>query len=293
MTKSTGGRRSAISLILGGALFVLCAAPVDAQDRPVRWRRSAAAATVPVTVFHATQSANLPTAETLLRNEFQFEISHRFGTPVDGPDDSFFGLDGPVNLRLGLAWAPHDRVLLTLQRSNVRDNTDANLKVRLFEGGRGSLPFMVALLGGAAFNTELPDSDPAIDSPETQVYGQLILNALVGGRLALGAVPSLLRNPDIFSEDPTTAFALGLNAQAYLAERASLFAEWVLSEDHGPFTHDGATVGLELETGGHFFRILLTNQDRLNPAHVLAGSTHPFEGDELRLGFNITRLIHF
>ncbi|MCH7935171.1 MAG: hypothetical protein IIC36_14355 [Gemmatimonadetes bacterium] len=43
-------------------------APLGArgQDRPVRWQRSSDATETPIFVFHSSQSANLPTAETLL-----------------------------------------------------------------------------------------------------------------------------------------------------------------------------------------------------------------------------------
>jgi len=39
--------------------------------------------------------------------------------------------------------------------------------------------------------------------------------------------------------------------------------------------------------------VLLTNLVRMHPAQYLAGAPNPFEADEWRVGFNITRLLHF
>ena len=55
--------------------------------------------------------------------------------------------------------------------------------------------------------------------------------------------------------------------------------------------HDAGALGIELETGGHFFKIVVTNSIRLNQAQYLAGAFSPFEPGEWRLGFNITRLL--
>jgi hypothetical protein len=48
-------------------------------------------------------------------------------------------------------------------------------------------------------------------------------------------------------------------------------------------------VGFELETGGHFFKMMVTNSVYLNPSTYLAGSDFPAADDQWRLGFIITR----
>ena len=133
-------------------------APLGArgQDRPVRWQRSSDATEIPIFVFHSSQSANLPTAETVLQGEWQFEISHRFFPPFADGYDAFWGLDGPVNNRFGLAFGLHDRGMVTLQRSNLDNNLDLNVKVRVFEAGRESTPVMVAVVAGTAWKGNVP-----------------------------------------------------------------------------------------------------------------------------------------
>ena len=75
-------------------------------------------------IFHSPQSANLPTAETLQKGQWLFEISHRFFPPVSDGADALWGFDGPVINRLGLAYAASDRVMFGVLRSNLSDNLE-------------------------------------------------------------------------------------------------------------------------------------------------------------------------
>ena len=264
--------------------------PIAAQD--VRWQRSGQAARVPVTVFHSPQSANLPTAETLNRGEWQIEVSHRFQDPLSGGIDDLWGLDGSAWIRLGLTWAAADRVNLGLLRTNQNDNLEVNTKVRFAEGGRGSVPWMAALMGGVAINPQLGEAE-GIDGREPQAYGELIVNALFGGKWAVGVVPALLYNPYYAETEKTTAVSVGLNTQVYVHRGVSLLAEWNVSKAHATVPHDAGTFGIELETGGHFFKLIATNSVKTDPTQFLAGTPVRFTPREWRFGFNITRLLAY
>ena len=251
-------------------------------------------------IFHSPQSANLPTAETLPKGQWLFEISHRFFPPVSEGADALWGFDGPVINRLGLAYAASDRVMLGVLRSNLSDNLELNAKARVFEGGSDAVPVMIGLMGGVAWNTEAPTGAGA-DENESQQYAQLMLNTLLGERLAVGIVPTLLRNPTIEDADSETVFVLGLHGQLYLSDRMSFLAEWIISEDRsGPQhpdpnaqAHDSGSFGIEIETRGHFFKVVLSNQQRLNPTQVLGGTAYEFTPGEWRVGFNIQRKLIF
>lgn len=285
----------ALSLALATTL-TLVPLTASAQEPPVRWQRRSGPTEVPVTVFHSTQSANLPTAETLRKGELLFEISHRFQPAMSQGSHALWGLDGPVTNRLGLAYAPTDRIMVGVLRSNLDDNLEFNAKARVFEGGRESTPFMVGVMGGVALNTQTIGG-PGYNGDETQAYAQLILNTRVGGRLALGAVPTFLHNPRIADATAKNAFMLGVNGTFYLSSMAAVFGEWLASgarpdyNDESLTLKDAITLGLQLETGGHFFKLMVTNSTRANPAQVLPGTPYSFTPHEWRFGFNITRVL--
>jgi hypothetical protein len=265
-----------IGILLAGLLLVGTPSTVDAQ-----------------VIFRSPQSANLPTAETLQKGQWLFEISHRFSPPVSDGADALWGFDGPVINRLGLAIAASDRVMFGVLRSNLSDNLELNTKARVFEGGSDAMPVMIGLMGGIAWNTEAPIGAGA-DENESQQYAQVMFNTLLGDCLALGVVPTLLRNPTIEDPDPETVFVLGLHGQLYFSDGLSFLAEWVVSEDRGiNQAHDSGSFGLEIATRGHYFKVVLSNQQRMNPTQVLGGTAYEFTPDEWRVGFNIQRKLTF
>lgn len=243
-------------------------------------------------VFHSTQSANLPTAVVMPQGSWLFEISHRFDTPVSNGVSDFWGLDGPAYNRLGLTYSAADRLALGVLRTNVQDNVELNAKVRAWSGGSGVLLVETAVMGGVAWNTQVFEFDGAEDN-EMQLYGQLILNALIGDRIAVGVVPTYLRNPRLADFEVENALALGVHGQLYVSDGMSLLVEWLVSEERVDQENDPATFGIEIETRGHFFKLVLTNQARFNPTQFLGGTPTNFEPDEWRFGFNIQRLLPF
>jgi hypothetical protein len=73
----------------------------------------------------------------------------------------------------------------------------------------------------------------------------------------------------------------------------SVLAEWVAGEGTVETPYDPLAFGIEFNTGGHVFKLLATNQARMNATQVFPGAAVEFEPEEWRFGFNITRLLPF
>lgn len=262
-------------VFVGAALVVLTPEPSAAQA-----------------IFRSVQSVNLPTAETLSQGSWLFEISHRFGTRVSDGADALWGFDGPVRNRLGLSYAVSDRATLGVLRSNFEDNLELNAKLRVLEGGSEGVVAKAAVMAGVAWNTQ-PSLVEGAEDNESQLYGQVILNVRLGNSLAVGVVPTYLRNPRIRDVDQADAFVVGLYGQFFATRSTSFLAEWIVSEERPDLTDDSASFGVEFATRGHFFKLILTNQIRMNPTQFLGGTPFAFEPDEWRVGFNITRILPF
>jgi len=221
-----------------------------------------------------------------------FEISHRFLPSFSAGADALWGLDGPVYNRLGLAYAPSDRVMVGLLRSNLDDNLELNAKASLASGGMGGVRYALGVMGGFAVNFGAIEGD-GIEDNESQYYVQAMINAGVGDRLAVGLVPTGFRNPRIGDAEPVNTFALGVHGQFYATSGLSFLAEWTVTEESVAYGHDAVAFGVEFETRGHSFKIISTNQVRMNPTQYLVGTPFGYSGDDWRLGFNITRLLSF
>ena len=266
-------------------------------------------------VFASTQSATLPTAAGMDAGDILIEISHRFGHLSDGASD-LWGLDGFVLNRLGLAFAPHDHFAFGILRSNSMDNLELNARFAGLALTAATVPVEFAVQSGVAWNLqdEAGDDheghqhqvagdrgdnfdnrdDDAADANEMQAYAQVIANAMLADRLALGVVPTLLWNPRIQDHDAEAAVSVGVNGQLYLDHRWSLFGEWIFSQAREDQEYDSGSFGVEIRTRGHFFKLVVTNQHQMNPTHTLAGAADDFlDPDSWRLGFNIQRTVRF
>ena len=257
----------------------------------VNWERdNKPEETVPVELFHSTYVANLPTAETIGKNELETEISHRFIPTIKSGSKDFWGFDGPVTNRLAIGYGITDNTQITLGRSNFDDNYELWIKQRILEENNEILPFIISVMGGGAWNTQNLVRESS-DSRAFQFFGQLIINTMYDKKLALGIVPSYLYNSHLECEDIQYSFTVGTYLQYYLSDMFSLLVEYNPTVTGWRQSHNPLTFGLEIETGGHFFKIFLSNSTDLNQTQYLAGADKSFNDGDIRFGFMITRLL--
>ncbi len=57
--------------------------------------------------------------------------------------------------------------------------------------------------------------------------------------------------------------------------------------------YDSYALGIEIETGGHFFKMLLGTNNRMNFPQYISGAQSKFDSGDWYFGFNIIRLLRF
>lgn len=267
-----------------------------------KWKRSEPPTEAKLVLFHANLVANLPTAETLAKGDFQFEIAHRFSPPIKEGYGVLWGLDGPAKIRFSLGYGITDRLMVTLGRSNLIANHDLQVKYNAFRIKNQTLPSMITLLGGVSLTTGIPDNigRDKLDGDNFQYYAQLIYNTMLFNKFGIGLAPSYLYNSDIFNFEKQYTFTLGNYYQYYFNAKWSVWIEYnpIISGYQGPVEYDlkeksynPLAVGFDVETGGHFFKIFLTNNVRINSSQYLVGSDKSASRDNWRLGFAILRIL--
>ena len=266
------------------------------QDDHPAWKRTETPKEFDLHLFRSTQSINLPTAETLEKGNVQFEISHRFIPTIKNGVKDFWGFDGPVNMRIALSYAPTNHTMIALGRSNLDDNIDLWVKQSFLQIRNDVLPILIAARIGSAWNSQ-PSRPVAgranFSAKNFQYYGQLIINTMYDKRLAVGLVPSYLYNSYIFTDNTQYSFTLGSYVTYYVSQLLGLTFEWNATVTGFRVITNPVAFGIELNTGGHFFKIVLTNSEELNPSQFLAGTRNAFNSGEWHIGFNITRLFSF
>jgi len=99
--------------------------------------------------FKTTRLINFHTLETTGPKTLDFRISHRFGAFNTGATNAW-GIDGPVDIRLGLEYSPDGRFMFGIGRTSAEKMVDGFLKYRLLRQTTDShVPVSITLFAGA------------------------------------------------------------------------------------------------------------------------------------------------
>ena len=226
---------------------------------------------------------NLPTDRTLHQRVWELRFTHRFAQPInEGDAHSFWGLDGPADIGIGLAYGYRDHLQLAVFRSDILDNVELSAKWAVLYQTR-SMPLSMAARAGVNWKTERGLDDRAAP------FVQIVLSRRISPRLELFAVPTFSAR----GLDYDSAFNVGVGAAWAVSPNLFVVGELIPENVDAPAELQPGTgwaLGLKRSMGGHFFEVLLTDSrathvDQYTPSLPLGGIR---EGD-IHLGFNIVR----
>ncbi|MBX3044099.1 MAG: hypothetical protein KIT33_04510 [Candidatus Kapabacteria bacterium] len=242
-----------------------------------------------ISIFRSVEALSLPTTETMQAGNIYFHISHKFLVPVSEGFSELFGFDGGIFMRLALGYGITDDLFASIGRSNHNGNIDLQLKYNLLETKQFGLPIAVAINGGAAYNSKVRN-EPEDKSRLLQYYGNLILNSKTG-KFGFGIVPSFLYNSNIECSECQFSWTLGAYGQYFFNERWSVIAEANPTLNGWRQYYDTYSIGAEVETAGHFFKVFISNNVYTNMSQFLSGATSAFDKGDVHIGFVITRVL--
>src|SRR5687767_4603797 len=157
---------------------------------------------------------HIPTTRLLAGERGEVRFTHRFQTPInEGDVHSLWGLDGSADIGLGLSWQPHDRLLLSLFRSDVLDDYELAAKFVLLDHQK---PLQLSLRGGADVRTEKGLED------RVSGFAQVLLARRIGAKGEIFLAPSVVSNTDAFE----TVFNVPVAFAWSLYPHLSLIAEF-------------------------------------------------------------------
>lgn len=267
-------------------ILLLVFLPVLLFSQGSKWQRSAPTE-VPLQLFNSTKAFALPTAETQSAGDFYFNITHRFVLPVSEGIGEVWGVDGSVIMRIALGYTITDDLMAVIGRSNREGNIDLQLKYKVYTNDNDVAPFSIALMGAGAYNGKPPEN---IDD-EFQFYGFAIFNTMLFDKLGIGLTPGFLYNSYINCDCNENSVTMGAYAQYYFDDMWSVGVEANPTLTGWRRYYDSYTLGVEIETGGHFFKISLGNNIMSNLSQYMAGAADAFDSGDLHLGFQIQRTL--
>jgi len=250
--------------------------------------------------FKSTHLINGHTVEQLKKQHLDFRISHRFGSVNNGISD-FFGID-ISSIRLNLEYGVTDWLMVGYGRSSFNKTYDGFLKFRIVRqsSGKKNMPFSLSYFASfEAFTTDLSNLENKnyLSSRFSYVH-QFLIARKFNEKLSLQISPTLIHKNLVSTVlDMNDLFAIGFGGRYKLSKRIALTAEYYYSirnARYKPNYNDPLSIGINIETGGHVFQLMLSNSSLMNEGGFISGENNDdfFKGD-IHLGFNITRIFSF
>ncbi|HUR66951.1 MAG TPA: DUF5777 family beta-barrel protein [Chitinophagaceae bacterium] len=316
----------AVFVMLATGLLLVPAAGYSQEDSTaVTGEKEPVKKTKPVkNTFQSVWIIDNQTVIVPVKKTLEMDIMHRFGTVDKGYKD-FWGFFAPSNIRLGVSYAPIDRLNLGVGITKSSMLWDVNAKYAIMLQTKKKYPVSVSYYVNAAIDSR---KEPTIyDGSEIKhftdrmiFFHQLIIARKVTDKLSLQIAPSVSyqnatggyytkndsTGKEIYQSMKHEHFSVAFSARYKLTEVTSV----MLNYDQ-PFTkhpsgnpHPNFAFGVEFNTSSHSFQLFagnffLLNQQRNN----LYNNNNPFsytdatgtkvKGGKFLIGFNITRLWNY
>lgn len=281
--------------------FVLLSVNSHAQDLDSLLNESTNAKPQRVSAtFKSTRIINGHSVEQMKPRQLEFRISHRFGTLNEGAY-GLFGLDQSV-IHFSLEYGLNNWLMVGAGRGSVNKTYDAFGKVRLLRqsSGDNSMPVHLSYLASVELKTlkfpERPEGASNYFASRLAYVQQILIARKFNENLSLQLTPTYIHRNLVPTElDQNDIFALGAGGRYKLSKRLSVNAEYFYTyqpnaEFLEPQTYNVFSVGVDIETGGHVFQIMLTNTQGMREGTFIPATTGSWKNGDIHLGFNISRV---
>lgn len=247
--------------------------------------------------FKTTRIVTGHSIQTMKEGELEFRISHRFGTLNSGVD-GFWGLD-QSSIFLSLEYGITDWFELGIGRTSNEKTVHGFAKIELLKQSKGQLnmPISLSYFASAGINTMNWDDTKRQNyfSSRMTFAHQLLIARKFNEDFSLQLTPTLIHyNLVPTALDDNDIFALGIGGRYKITNRVSLNLEYfyVLRPTWNIENNfvNPLSIGVDIETGGHVFQIMLSNSIGMIEKQYISDNTGSWSKGDIHLGFNISRV---
>lgn len=243
--------------------------------------------------FKGSRLVNGQTIETRHSGELEFIFAHRFGRVNSGVYE-LFGLDQAF-VRVGLEYGFTNKLSAGIGRNSVDKTMDGYLRYKILSQQPGRMPVTLTAFTNVAVRTSPRKEDATYTiTPEDRLSytTQLLIARKFTPALSLQLMPTLVhRNTVDQSKEKNSQPVLGLGGRLKVSRSVSVNTEYYYRFDvlEANEHYNVLGFGLDIETGGHVFQLVLTNTRGLTERAFLTETTGDFLNGDIHLGFNVTR----
>jgi opacity protein-like surface antigen len=258
--------------------------------------------------FKATRIINGHSIQQMKKNQLDFRISHRFGTLNEGAY-GLWGLDHS-NIHFSFEYGVTDWLMLGVGRGSLNKIYDGFAKFRILRQSTGAktMPVSMSYFTSMEITSEHFPTTPIQINDSTSVprvnyassrftyVNQILIARKFNDKFSFQLSPTWVHRNLVPTElDQNDIFAIGFGARYKFTKRMSVNAEYYYKIEPNakylePRTYNSASVGIDIETGGHVFQIMLTNSIGMREGTFIPKTTDSWTNGGIHLGFNISRV---
>jgi Membrane bound beta barrel domain (DUF5777) len=245
--------------------------------------------------FKGTRLVNGQTMETKGTGELEFIFAHRFGAVNTGAYN-LFGLDEAF-VRIGLEYGITNRFGAGFGRNSVDKTMDGYLRYKLLAQSTGAknVPVTVTAFTNAAIRTSPKKENATYDislEHRMSYTTQLLIARKFSSALSLQLMPTYVHKNTVDRNiENNDVYIVGVGGRLKVSKSIALTTEYyhrMNTVANDPFKNP-LGFGIDIETGGHVFQLVMTNTRGLTERAFLTETTGDFFKGDIHLGFNVTR----
>lgn len=230
---------------------------------------------------------------TTPKGEYHLVIQHRFGE-IKGGLNNFFGLDIALP-RVGFEYGITNWLSGGIGRSLTEKTFDLELKAVLLKQNESDIPVSLSYYISVLDNTlqnYFPEGHNSFGSKLS--FANQVFIARNQGILSVQVAPLWMHsNYEVRTDKSLDVYAIDIAGRIKLFEKAGVIAEYIPILNKTDLTGiNPLTLGIDINTGGHQFQILVSNTQSLNEKSYLTNTDGSWSKGHLYFGFNLTRVFN-
>lgn len=245
--------------------------------------------------FKGLQICNMQSTKMAAKNEWYFVVSHRFGDLTLG-FENFFGLDN-ANTKIGGIYGVNNWLTVSASRHTYNKIYEIAAKYKMTSQEEDGFPLTIVGYNTMDFNSALKTEEyPNLVFTDRMAYStQLLLSRKFNKKFSFEMAPIYVhKNLYQAGLEEKDLFLLGAGGRYKFSKRMSVNLEYAVrlnvSEDSSSQYQNPLTLGVDIETGGHVFQLVLSNSQQMNDVSVFSNTTGDWSGGSIYFGFNMYRV---
>jgi hypothetical protein len=249
---------------------------------------------IEMSAFKGLQIGNMQSTKLAAKGEWYMLVSHRFGDLTEGLDN-FFGMDNALT-KIGGLYGATKWLTLGASRQTYNKIYELTAKYKLANQEIDGFPVTIVGYNTMDINSALKTSEfPNLQFTDRLAFTtQLLISRKFSEKFSFEVAPIYVHK-NLYDDtvEQKDLFLVGAGARYKIAKRLSINLEYAarvsLPEEFVSPYHNPLTVGLDIETGGHVFQLVVSNSQPMNDVAVFSNTSGDWNGGSIYFGFNMYR----